>query len=63
VLRNSEAALVQELFQDDLALLGEWVEAGTIAPVIVSRIDLSGVPEALARQGEGHSQGKTVIVV
>jgi NADPH:quinone reductase-like Zn-dependent oxidoreductase len=57
------AWFVQKMNREDLTLLGEWAESGTITPVIVHRVDLSEVPAALARQGEGHSQGKTVITV
>jgi NADPH:quinone reductase-like Zn-dependent oxidoreductase len=48
---------------EDLAVLKELVEAGTITPVIDRRYALSDVPEALRYQGEGHSQGKIVIAV
>jgi NADPH:quinone reductase-like Zn-dependent oxidoreductase len=51
VRRNSE----------DLAVLKDLVEAGTVAPVIDRRYTLSEVPDALRRQGEGHAQGKIVI--
>jgi NADPH:quinone reductase-like Zn-dependent oxidoreductase len=47
---------------DDLAVLKTLVEAGKITPVIDRRYTLSQVPEALRFQGEGHPQGKIVIV-
>ena len=47
---------------DDLAVLKELVEAGKITPVIDRRYTLSQVPEAIRFQGEGHPQGKIVIV-
>jgi NADPH:quinone reductase-like Zn-dependent oxidoreductase len=46
---------------DDLAVLKELVEAGTVAPVIDRRYTLSEVADALRHQGEGHAQGKIVI--
>ena len=49
--------------RDDLAVLKELVEAGKVTPVIDRRYTLSEVPEALRYQGEGHAQGKIVIVV
>lgn len=49
--------------KEDLALLKELVEAEKIAPVIDRRFALSDVPDALRYQGEGHPQGKIVIVV
>jgi NADPH:quinone reductase-like Zn-dependent oxidoreductase len=47
----------------DLAVLKELVEAGKVAPVIDRHYTLSDVPEALRYQGEGHAQGKLVIVM
>ena len=47
----------------DLVVLRELVEAGKVTPVIDRRYQLSGVPEALRYQGEGHSQGKVVIAI
>ena len=49
--------------QEDLAVLKELVEVGKIAPVIDRRFGLSDVPDALRYQGEGHPQGKIVIVM
>ena len=46
---------------EDLGVLNEWVAAGRIKPVVVRTIGLDDIPEALREQGEGHSQGKTVI--
>jgi NADPH:quinone reductase-like Zn-dependent oxidoreductase len=34
-----------------------------VTPVIERRYELSDVPEALRRFGDGHAQGKTVINV
>jgi NADPH:quinone reductase-like Zn-dependent oxidoreductase len=49
--------------REDLAVLRELVEAGELAPVIDRHYALSDVPEALRYQGDGHAQGKVVIVV
>jgi NADPH:quinone reductase-like Zn-dependent oxidoreductase len=49
--------------REDLAVLKDLVEAGRVTPVIARRYSLSDVPEALRYQGEGHTQGKVVIVV
>jgi NADPH:quinone reductase-like Zn-dependent oxidoreductase len=46
----------------DLVALKELVEAGKVTPVIDRPYELSEVPEALRYQGEGHAQGKIVIV-
>ena len=48
---------------EDLEVLAGMVVGGEIAPVIVDRVGLEGVAEALRRQGEGHAQGKTVVVI
>jgi NADPH:quinone reductase-like Zn-dependent oxidoreductase len=47
----------------DLVALTELIEAGTVTPVIDRRYTLAEAPEALRYQGEGHTQGKTVIVM
>jgi NADPH:quinone reductase-like Zn-dependent oxidoreductase len=47
--------------RDDLAVLKDLAEAGTVAPVIDRRYTLCEVPDALRYQGEGHAQGKIVI--
>jgi NADPH:quinone reductase-like Zn-dependent oxidoreductase len=49
--------------KDDLAVLKQLVETGTVAPVIDRSYALSDVPAALRYQGEGHAHGKIVIVV
>jgi NADPH:quinone reductase-like Zn-dependent oxidoreductase len=49
--------------REDLTVLKDLVEAGRVTPVIARRYSLSDVPEALRYQGEGHTQGKVVIVV
>jgi NADPH:quinone reductase-like Zn-dependent oxidoreductase len=48
--------------KEDLAVLKELVEAGKVAPVIDRHYALRDVPEALRYQGDGHAQGKIVIV-
>jgi NADPH:quinone reductase-like Zn-dependent oxidoreductase len=48
--------------REDLVALKELVGAGKVTPVIDRRYELSEVPEALRYQGEGHAQGKIVIV-
>jgi len=46
---------------DDLAYLGELLEAGKIAPVIDARYTLSDVPEAFRYVEDKHARGKVVI--
>jgi NADPH:quinone reductase-like Zn-dependent oxidoreductase len=47
--------------REDLALLGELIEAGKVAPVIDRRYPLSEVPEALRYVEDGRALGKVVI--
>jgi NADPH:quinone reductase-like Zn-dependent oxidoreductase len=49
--------------QEDLVILKELLEAGTIVPVIDRRYPLSEAAEALRYLGEGHARGKVVITV
>jgi NADPH:quinone reductase-like Zn-dependent oxidoreductase len=46
---------------EDLSLLGNLLEAGTVKSVIDRRYELSQAAEALAYLGEGHARGKVVI--
>jgi NADPH:quinone reductase-like Zn-dependent oxidoreductase len=47
----------------DLLDLKQLIEAGKVTPVIDRRYTLAEAPEALRYQGEGHTQGKTVIAM
>jgi NADPH:quinone reductase-like Zn-dependent oxidoreductase len=47
--------------REDLGVLKQLVEAGSVAPVIDRRYGLSDVPDALRYQGEGHPKGKIVL--
>jgi NADPH:quinone reductase-like Zn-dependent oxidoreductase len=49
--------------REDLVALKELVEAGKVTPVVDRSYELSEVPDALQHQGDGHTQGKTVIVM
>ena len=49
--------------KEDLGLLAELLEAGTVRSVIDRRYELSRAAEALAYLGEGHARGKVVIAV
>jgi NADPH:quinone reductase-like Zn-dependent oxidoreductase len=52
---------VAKMEKEDLGLLAELLEAGTVKSVIDRRYELSQAPEALAYLGEGHARGKVVI--
>ena len=47
----------------DLAVLKSLVEEGKLTPVIDRTYPLIQTPEAMTHVGEGHSQGKTVVIV
>jgi NADPH:quinone reductase-like Zn-dependent oxidoreductase len=48
---------------EHLLSLAALIEAGTVAPVIDRTYQLSQTAEAIAKVGEGHARGKTVITV
>jgi NADPH:quinone reductase-like Zn-dependent oxidoreductase len=49
--------------REDLQLLKQFIEDGTITPVIDRTYPLAEVPEAIRYLEEGHAQGKVVISV
>jgi NADPH:quinone reductase-like Zn-dependent oxidoreductase len=49
--------------REDLQLLKQFIEDGTITPVIDRSYPLAQVPEAIRYLEEGHAQGKVVISV
>ena len=48
---------------EDLLLMKELLEAGTVTPVIDRTYPLNQTPEAMAYLGEGHVRGKVIITV
>jgi NADPH:quinone reductase-like Zn-dependent oxidoreductase len=54
---------VAKLNQEDLAIMGEFMAAGKVTPVIDKRYSLSEIPEAIRYLAEGHARGKVVITV
>jgi NADPH:quinone reductase-like Zn-dependent oxidoreductase len=49
--------------REDLLVLRDLVEAGTLRPVIERRFALEDAAAAVGHVAEGHSQGKTVIAI
>ena len=49
--------------KDDLLVLKELVESGSVTPVIDRTYPLSEVPEAIRYLEQGHARGKVVITV
>jgi NADPH:quinone reductase-like Zn-dependent oxidoreductase len=48
---------------EDLQVLKELIEAGTVSPVIDRMYSLGDVPEAIRYLEEGHARGKVVVTV
>jgi NADPH:quinone reductase-like Zn-dependent oxidoreductase len=49
--------------KDDLGVLGDLLEDGKLNPVVERRYDLGDTADAFAQMGEGHAQGKIVVMV
>jgi NADPH:quinone reductase-like Zn-dependent oxidoreductase len=47
----------------DMAVLGELLETGKVAPVVDRRYELTEIAEAFRYLGEGHAQGKLAVTV
>jgi NADPH:quinone reductase-like Zn-dependent oxidoreductase len=61
--RRVVAPFLAKMTKEDLVVLQQLLEAGTITPVIDKRYRLSDAPEALRYLGEGHARGKIVVNV
>jgi NADPH:quinone reductase-like Zn-dependent oxidoreductase len=53
--------VLAELNKEDLAILGDLMQAGKVTPVIDRRYGLSEVPAAIRYSEEGHARGKIII--
>jgi NADPH:quinone reductase-like Zn-dependent oxidoreductase len=53
--------LMAKMRKDDLATLGDLMQAGKVTPVIDRRFRLNEVPAAIRYSEEGHARGKIVI--
>ena len=62
-MRQTLRSLISTERQEDLQVLTELIEAGTVTPVINQAYPLNEVPKALGDADEGHGRGKTVITV
>jgi NADPH:quinone reductase-like Zn-dependent oxidoreductase len=64
-VRRSQEALfaLAKPNREDLKVLADLLEQGTIVPAIDRRFELADAAEALRYQGEGHPQGKVVVTV
>jgi NADPH:quinone reductase-like Zn-dependent oxidoreductase len=53
--------ILAQLRQEDLAILGDLMQAGTVTPVIDRSYRLSEVAAAIRYSEEGHARGKIVV--
>jgi NADPH:quinone reductase-like Zn-dependent oxidoreductase len=61
--RRVVAPFLAKITKEDLVVLRELLEAGTVTPVIDRQYPLSEAPEALRYLGDGHARGKVVVIV
>ena len=54
---------ISKINKDDLELLGQWLEAGKLKPVVDKSYELSQTADALRYLGEGHARGKVIITM
>ena len=55
--------VLAKMSKEDLAILGDLMQAGKVIPVIDRRYQLSEIPAAIRYSEEGHARGKIVIDV
>jgi NADPH:quinone reductase-like Zn-dependent oxidoreductase len=53
--------MIADLNKEDLATLGDWMQAGKLTSVIDRRYKLSEVPDAIRYLEQGHARGKIII--
>ena len=53
--------LMAQMRKDDLAILGDLMQAGKVTPVIDRRFQLNEVPAAIRYSEKGHARGKIVV--
>ncbi|WP_222708370.1 NAD(P)-dependent alcohol dehydrogenase [Alkalisalibacterium limincola] len=60
---QTQVTLFASANKDDLAVLGEMLEAGTVRPVIDRRFPLDQVPQAIEFLEQGRTRGKSLITM
>ena len=63
VRQRLRAPVYMKQRKEDLLVLKDLIEAGTVTPVIDKSYPLSAVPEAIRYLEAGHARGKVVITV
>ena len=61
--RRRAANFMARMTRDDLSALRDLLEEGKLHPVVEHRYDLGDAADAFALMGEGHAQGKLVVMV
>jgi NADPH:quinone reductase-like Zn-dependent oxidoreductase len=61
--RKVAAPFLAKMNKEDLVVLQQLLEAGSVKPILDREYELSEVPDALRYLGEGHSRAKVVITV
>ena len=64
-VRSSQKVVffVAKFNKADMVVLGEFLEAGKMTPVIDRRYESSEIADALRYMGEGHARGKIILTV
>ena len=62
-IRQKLGTLIAIARKDDLQVLHEFLESGTVKPVVDRTFPLSEVAEAIRYLREGHARGKVVVTV
>jgi NADPH:quinone reductase-like Zn-dependent oxidoreductase len=61
--RRRAANFMSRVTKEDLTVLRDMLEEGKLNPVVERRYDLGDTADALRHMGEGHAQGKLVVMV
>ena len=62
--RSQKASFfISKINKDDLELLGQWMEAGKMKPVVDKSFPLAEAADALRYLGTGHARGKVVLTM
>ena len=62
-VRQKLTVVLAKSTKEDLTILRELLEAGTVTPIIDRRYPLHDVPEAIRYLEEGHARGKVVFTM
>jgi NADPH:quinone reductase-like Zn-dependent oxidoreductase len=63
LMRRRLTMMMAKPNRDDLALIADWMEAGTVTPALDRRYRLDEASEAIRYLEQGHARGKVVLTV